>query len=317
MVGWIVIGTALAFLLTSYFQSQRKEKRAESAYPPMGQFVDVDGLRIHAVVDGEGPDLVMIHGSSGSTRDFSPALLDRLTNRYRVILLDRPGLGYSDALPPKSNGIFDQARVLQLAAANLGALAPIVLGQSYGGAVALAWAAERPNTLSALLPVSAVAWPWSSPLPWLYRLNTHPLFGPFAILMFSAWTTSKRIQSVLTEIFAPQSVPTGYASYFGPDLSLRRKTLRANALQRARLLSEIKALAPRLNEITVPTEIIHGDADHIVGHNIHAVPMNRDISHSNLTTLPGIGHMPHHVSQDALVETIDTLAARAGLNPAD
>ena len=38
----------------------------------IGQFIDVDGHRVHAVSKGSGPDLVLIHGSSGNTRDIYP-----------------------------------------------------------------------------------------------------------------------------------------------------------------------------------------------------------------------------------------------------
>ena len=45
---------------------------------------------------GEGPDVVLIHGAFGSLRDFTFDLSDRLSERYRVIAFDRPGLGYTD-----------------------------------------------------------------------------------------------------------------------------------------------------------------------------------------------------------------------------
>ena len=40
---------------------------------------------------GAGPDLVLIHGSSGNTRDFTFGFVDTVKDRYRVIVFDRPG----------------------------------------------------------------------------------------------------------------------------------------------------------------------------------------------------------------------------------
>ena len=103
---------------------------------------------------GDAPDLVLIHGASGNTRDMTFSLAPRLAEDYRVIVLDRPGLGYTDRINGTGATITQQAELLQKAAAQLGADRPIVLGHSYGGAVALAWAVTRPDHISALVNVS-------------------------------------------------------------------------------------------------------------------------------------------------------------------
>ena len=69
--------------------------RIVTDYPPEGQILDVGGVPVHAVVRGTGPDVVLIHGASGNTRDFTFDLVDRLADTYRVIVMDRPGLGYT------------------------------------------------------------------------------------------------------------------------------------------------------------------------------------------------------------------------------
>ncbi|MFN5826119.1 MAG: alpha/beta hydrolase, partial [Rhodobacterales bacterium] len=43
---------------------------AEAAYPPTGTILRVNGRAVHADVSGTGPDVVLIHGASGNTRDF-------------------------------------------------------------------------------------------------------------------------------------------------------------------------------------------------------------------------------------------------------
>ena len=119
-------------------RASKREALAAELYPPLGQFLTVNGLQIHAHVLGSGPDLVLIHGASGNTRDFSFGMMEQLSTRYRVIAFDRPGLGWSERLPKGQDGLLEQAEVLQQAALALGAEKPLVLGQSYGGAVALA-----------------------------------------------------------------------------------------------------------------------------------------------------------------------------------
>ena len=80
----------MSFLFTS---------KIERAVPPLGTIIDLDGERMHYVDRGSGPPIVMIHGLAGNLRNYTYALVDRLTNDFRVIAVDRPGSGYSSAKP--------------------------------------------------------------------------------------------------------------------------------------------------------------------------------------------------------------------------
>lgn len=308
---WLCFG--LALLVTAAFAvSSQKARAAETAYPPEGQFVDIDGVRVHALVAGSGPDLVLIHGSSGSTRDFTFRMVPALADKYRVIVFDRPGLGYTDPLPG-GGSIEAQARLLQEAAARLGAEKPIVLGQSYGGAVALAWAVHLPETIAALVPLSSPSQRWEGGLDPIYAANSS-WWGPaVTIPLISAFVPQSYTDSQIAGVFAPQPMPDGFERHIGAGLILRRHSLRANALQRANLKEEITELMPRYGEIAIPVEMIHGDADDIVPLQIHAAPLSGQIPGAVLTTLDGIGHMPQHVAVEATVAGIDRAALRAGL----
>ena len=188
-----------------------------------------------------------------------------------MIAFDRPGLGWTERLPTgRTESIAEQAELLQRAAAQLGAERPIVLGQSYGGAVALAWAVETPEALSALVLVSAVSQPWEGGLSAFYKVTSSRLGQLLAVPLISALVSDERIDASLVEVFGPQAVPEGYRAAIGSGLTLRRGSLRANADQRASLKAEIIGLQPRYSEIRVPTEIIHGTADTTVGFEIHS-----------------------------------------------
>lgn len=312
IVGLVALGLVLLVVAATQVQMRTRSAKAVAAYPPRGSFVQVDGVWIHAEITGTGPDVVLIHGSSGNTRDMTFRLAPMLAERYRVITFDRPGLGHSDRLRG-DEGIVAQARVLQAAAAALGAERPIVLGQSYGGAVALAWAVHLPDTLSALVPVSAPSQVWDGPLPTLYQVNSNPLGSMVAVPLISAWVPEDYVKQQVEAIFAPQSAPEGYAAYVGAPLALRPAALRANARQRARLKAEIRQLQPRYPEIAVPMEIVHGTADTTVGFHIHAEPLAEQAPTAHLTLLPGIGHIPQNVAPEDIVAAVDRAARRAAL----
>lgn len=317
LAGLVVLVLAWAWVL---HRARVAEAAAEAAFPPEGRLLRVGGHQVHAVVmgpeAGEAPDLVLIHGASGNTRDMTFSLAPRLAENYRVIVFDRPGLGYTDPIEDTGAGLLRQAELLAEAARALGAEAPIVMGHSYGGAVALAWAVEQPEAVSALVAVSAASHPWESGLSAYYRVLSHPVLGPAVIPPLTAFISESRVKAAVSEVFAPDPVPNGYLSHFGAGLTLRRDSLRSNALQRAGLLEEIKALAPRYPGIRVPTEIVHGTADTTVGLKIHSEPLARAIPGATLTRLSGTGHMPHHAREDDVIDAIDRAAARAGLRPA-
>ncbi|TNF63459.1 MAG: alpha/beta hydrolase [Rhodobacteraceae bacterium] len=317
MAGKVFLALAVAlvaFAAFIQFRARSHEARAEAAYPPLGRIIEMgDGVRVHAVVMGEGPDLVLIHGASGNARDMTFGLAPRLAERYRVIVFDRPGLGYSTRINETGATIAQQADLLARAAAELGADRPIVMGQSYGGAVALAWAVHRPANIAALVPVSAPSIPWDTPLDPFYRVTSSRVGSALIVPMLTAFVPDARVAQTVRSIFAPQAVPEGYGAYVGAGLTLRRHTLRANADQRANLLDEIRELEPHYPRIAVPVELVHGSADTTVGLKIHSARLVDRIPGARLTVLEGIGHMPHHVAQDDVVAAIDRAAARAGL----
>ncbi|MGI9369720.1 MAG: alpha/beta fold hydrolase [Ruegeria sp.] len=295
------------------WRANRHEARAEAEFPPQGQVLDVDGTPVHAVVMGDGPDVVLIHGSSGNTRDMTFALAPILAKNYRVIVFDRPGLGYSGRFNPNGESIVDQAEILQRAAAQLGAERPIVAGQSYGGAVALAWAIARPNNISALVPIAPATHPWDDPLDWFNLVASTSIGAAIALPLITAFVPDWYVTRSLDDVFAPQTAPEGYTEHFGPGLTLRRKSMRANAMQRANLLDEIINLQPRYGEIGVPTEIVHGTADTTVGLAWHSEKLAQDIPGAELIRLAGIGHMPQVVAAPEVAAAIDRAATRAGL----
>lgn len=312
---YAVIGLAMAWGFTEY-RARSNEAEAEAAFPPRGTLLDVNGNQVHAeVFDGPNgaPDLVLIHGSSGNTRDWSFDLAPKLAQSYRVIVLDRPGLGYTRRLHKKGETLAEQAALLQAAALQLGAEKPIVLGHSYGGAVALTWALNHPDNISALVSLSAASHPWATGLTTYYKILSNPILGPVAIRLITAFATERNVTDSLVGVFAPDAVPDGYAAHFGPGLTLRRHSMRANAMQRANLLGEIVAQVPDYPTIKVPTEILHGTADTLVSAKIHSEPLAEAIPNANLSLLPGIGHMPHHAAPDDVTDAIDRAATRAGL----
>lgn len=312
------LAVAVLLLLTALWcvtlwRAHRAEQLAESSHPPSGRFVEIDGQRVHYWMAGDGPDLILIHGSSGNLNDYTFSMAGQLTDRYRVIVLDRPGLGYSDQLGDGGASIADQAALLARAADEIGVRDPMILGNSYGGAVALAWAIHRPREVAGLVLVAAASNPWSTGLGAYYTALSSWWGRAVMAPLLTAWVSDDLIARSIDDTFAPQAMPDGYVAHFGPRLSLRRVSLRENALQRAGLLAQIEAQVVHYPELTMPAEILHGQADSTVSATIHSEPLSRQMPNADLTLLPGIGHMVQHSAEAEVIAAIDRLASRAGL----
>ncbi|MBL4917184.1 alpha/beta fold hydrolase [Szabonella alba] len=291
-------------------RATRMEARAEAETPPVGQFVEVGGRRVHALVMGEGPDLVLIHGAGGNLRDFTMGIAQDLARDYRVTLLDRPGLGYSDPLPGDGVNVLLQADHLRAAADLLGVRNPIVLGHSYGGAVALAWALRDPSGPRGLVLVGAASMPFPGGLGAWYQVNASALGAATLSPLITAFATDAQIDGSVAAVFAPDPAPPGYAGHIGARLTIRRDTMRRNARQVMGLKPNLIAMEPNYPQLTLPVEILHGSNDTTVPPHIHAIPLSQRLPDARLTLIEGAGHMPHHIHPDLIRAAIDRLAAR-------
>ncbi len=316
LLGLILFFLAIAVALLMV-RANRNERQAEADYPPTGQFVDTDAGRVHLKVEGTGPPIILIHGASGSLRDMSFALAPALASRFTVISVDRPGLGFTPSLNRSGETLKQQADLLAAAVRKLGYDRVYLLGQSYGGSVALKWSLEYPGMVAGLVLVSAPSNIWEGGLGTLYALNVNPLTGPIMRLLISAFPPTDLIRKSIADIFSPQPVSDGFFDHIAAPLTLRRATQRANALQVAALKGQIRAMVPFYDQIDVPVEVVHGTADTIVPEEIHSERLRYQIRDINVTVLPGVGHMPHQVNTDIVVAAVLRMDDKAGLKSPD
>jgi pimeloyl-ACP methyl ester carboxylesterase len=79
------------------------------------------------------------------------------------------------------------------------------------------------------------------------------------------------------------------------------------------LRAEVVEMSRLYGTLTMPIEIVHGDADTIVPAAVHSIPLSALAPGANLTLLPGVGHMPHHAAPEAVLAAIDRARVRARL----
>lgn len=283
----------------------------ERAHPPTGRFVDVDGGRLHIVELGprDAPPIVLLHGASGNLGDMRLALGERLAQRYRVILIDRPGHGWSD----RPGGDTDaspaaQAELIHDALAVLGIKRPIVLGHSWSGALVTAYALAYPDEAKGLVLLAPVTHPWPGGIGWINDVVALPVIGPLIARTLILPAGYFMLTPGVAGVFSPDRPPPNYGAHTGLAMLLRPREFIANAQDLSRLKEFVRAQSPRYGDIKAPVAVIAGDKDSVVYTDIHSRAIVKQLTQATLTVLPGVGHMVQYVAADAVVAAIDGIA---------
>ena len=312
-----VLAFALAAIAALWVFTAVETRRIEARYPPTGTRVDVGGDAIHILDRAQRGEprgaVLMIHGASGNALDLSVALADRLSEAgFRVLSVDRPGHGWSVRIGGgESSSPVLQAEAILRAAQRLGVIQAIVVGHSLGCVTSLALALEVPGFVRALTLIAPVSHPWPGGVAWYYNVGAHPLFGPPFRRLLTLPVGMAWMADAVKGVFAPNPAVPGFIEATRLPLLLRPLQFRANCEDVAHAEAAVGALSPRYGAIRVPTEIVTGDSDSVVYAHIHSAGCARDIPGARLTTLAGVGHSPHHVAPERIVEIILEAERRA------
>ena len=252
-------------------------------------FLTVEGLRVRYIESGSGPAIVMIHGNAGSADDFTFGAVDALATSYHVIAVDRPGHGLSDRPKGKTASLEYQARFLHDVHSLLAVTQPVLVGHSWGAALALCYALTDPEEISGLILVAPSAYPDSGESRLLRALTKPPLLGDAALIAGKSILGKQLLKSTLARAFYPQPLPHGYLELVAASW-LRRKQLKAYLEDESGLNESLKKLSQSYSTIDLPVVIITGDQDQIVSAKDNAYRLQAAIPNSLLIALKGIGH---------------------------
>ncbi len=306
----IVAGFALVLLLLAAVTAIGAWA-IERSHPPSGRFVPVPGGRLHVLELGEqasgAPPVVLLHGASGNLNDMRLALAERLAPRHRVILIDRPGHGWSGRA---DNSAWPAQQAAQIAAVldQLNMERAIIVGHSFAGAIVTAFALDHPERVAGLVLLAPVTHPWPGDIAWFYRLTSTPVIGPLFARTVTLPAAFPLLGTLARAVFAPQAMPDDYVRRSALALLLRPSAFVANARDVARLKESVTRQSPRYGEIKAPTVIIAGDRDTIVSTDIHSRALAAALPHATLIVLPGVGHAVQHVAAELAVTEINRLA---------
>jgi len=265
--------------------------KVEKALPPRGKFVDLGGDRIHYVEQGSGPPIVLVHGLSGNLLNFAYLDMARLAQSHRVILLDRPGAGYSTRGENSSATIFQQAATVAAFIDALKLDRPVLIGHSLGGAVALAVGLNHPASVSRLGLIAPLTHTQSEPpeafrglmipSPVMRRVIANTLATPLSI---------RKGPEVLAFVFGPEPVPKDFRTKGGGLLGLRPRVFYAASSDMLATAEDLPTMESRYATLQMPVDVLYGRQDQILDYRQHGEALKQKIPHATLKLVDG-GHM--------------------------
>ena len=301
-----------AFLALSWWLTADAERH----HPPIGEFVLVDGRRVHVSDTGPpaaaspAPPLLLLHGASTSLLDFEPSLVAAFAGRHRVISIDRPGHGYSEPTERWADP-YAQARLARGVLDALGIERAVWIGHSWSGAVVLAALLEESDHVAAGVLIAGVTHPWKGGNPRPTELAATPLIGPVFAHQYIPPLGRLMLEPTVASAFAPESVPEDYTKDTGLTLSLRPDVYLSNARDRTRLSEHLEAQSRRYGEIERPLLSLVGTADAVVPPENHDVRLATALPALHTVAFEDAGHAFHHTRTARVVAEIEAFVERS------
>jgi pimeloyl-ACP methyl ester carboxylesterase len=256
-------------------------------------FLYSGNVPIHYQVGGCGPvALVFLHGFAAAHNTWHDLARLFPADRFRLFLLDLKGFGLSAKPRDGAYAVEDQAAMVHAFIREQGFRSVILVGHSFGGAVALRIClhtqGEEPYCIEKLVLIGCAAYPQR--LPKFFRRLRNPLIGPLLLHLVPARMMAR---DTLAKVFYDAAAITPerferYVRYFrgkGIPYALRATVKKIDPEAYAHI-------GERYRELAVPTLIIWGEEDHIVklkqGRRLHG-----DLTGSQMKIMKKCGHIPH------------------------
>lgn len=272
------------------------------AHSERSHFVNVDGVRMHYQEFGDPvkPPMILIHGYTASVyvwKSVAPMLAD---NGFRVIAVDLVGFGWSEKPASFEYSIAAQARMISRFMNTLGIGRSIIVGNSYGGAVALNLTLDYPEMVEKLVVVDSVTndAPKDHPVLKIVALRgIGEILTPF--IADSKFFMRQRMHNTLA--------PANHHLITEERMNAIRRPLLAADGHRSLLATSRNWKAKRIEQdahlINQPTLIIWGDQDNVIpikcGHTLH-----QEILNSRFVVLKDCGHVPPEEKSELFTELV-------------
>jgi pimeloyl-ACP methyl ester carboxylesterase len=296
----MVLGGILLLLLVVLASAYRSDISPEAVnekyLTPESQFIEVDGLKVHVRILGEGEPVFLLHGSFASLHTWD-AWQQAMSPYYQTISLDFPGHGLTGPDSLKRYGVKDYSELVHALAQKLNIEQYHVAGNSMGGAVAMQLASDYPGNVRSLNLIDAAGAPAAdrtltdSTAPkksnsdgaWIFQVARHPVFSKLLL----SCTPKFLFAMNMKQVYGDDSKVTDEVTTRYYELMLREGNRQAT-LDR---LSQPRNSNIQFERLTMPTLILWGAEDTWIP-VAQGKRLQQALPGANLVILDGVGHVP-------------------------
>ncbi|HYJ87215.1 MAG TPA: alpha/beta hydrolase [Pyrinomonadaceae bacterium] len=282
------------------------KQRQNVFHADYSHFIEVDGLRVHYQEAGriDAPAVILIHGFASSNLVWSKVLLELAEAGFRVIAPDLLGYGYSGKPKELDYTIARQAQMLVSFMGQLEIDSAVLIGSSYGGAVAATVALDHPESVKKLVLVGAVT--NNKPTRYmLMRLFGSPIIGD---ILSPLLVGSRRLLRMrMKRVYDRHSWEMDEKRVDARHIPLRTRGAHRAIIRTVRRW-DAERVSREAHMMTRPTLIVWGENDREVSIEDGRRIQER-IPNSRLFVFRDCGHLPHEEYPEEFIELVSEFSA--------
>ena len=304
----IITATIALALLTGCVRTLRLD--AVRPQGPSHHYPVLSGVVQHLEVTGEGAPIILLHGFGGSTYSWRK-IVPALATDYKVVNVDLVGFGYSDR--PDAPGPYRRdAQIARLAELldTLETPDAHIIGHSYGGGLAIAFAARYPDRVRSLSLLDSVGPNYAAE-----RRNRAAQTTPLAYAYVRGLGLRRQfVGRVLKKSYYDASLVT-------PEVvDTYRHRLRIEGAVRAfRYLSSGHRLGPEeeieLGDVQAPTLVIWGENDPLMPVSVGETGVAEVPNAEPLVVIERAGHSPMEEQPEKVLKSLLPFLSQFRENP--
>jgi len=256
--------------------------------PPPSRFVEADGMNVHVRDEGPRTDpvpIVMLHGTSASLHTWE-GWARELAPKRRVVRFDLPGFGLTGPAADGDYSLESYVRFMRTMLDRLEIRRCVVVGNSFGGTVAIVTALAMPDRVEKLVLVDSGGYPLDpASMPIGFRIASTPVLNRVALNLM----TRGIIESSVRHAYGDPSkvTPELIDRYY--EITLREGNRRALGECFRQVPAE--GIGEKIPKLKLPTLVLWGGRDRLIPPS-QAEQFHRDIAGSTVVVFEDLGHVP-------------------------
>lgn len=282
---FLILCLILIYCILNYRSDIPKEEIVQKYSLPNSQFVEIDGMKVHYTIDGEGFPILLIHGTSSSLHTWNE-WTKTLSQKYKVIRVDLPGFGLTGKHSNNKYSTKAYTEFLSKLLKKLNLSKVHIAGNSFGGYLAWNFALKHPKQVNNLILLNSSGYPLpkDAPIPLGLKMAQLPIIST----LMKKITPESIINATIEKAYENDELISEETRQRYIDLLLMEGNRSGLVGKSQQIRYEHYKKIPEMDKNTL---ILWGEKDEVVSVDL-AYMFEKDIPNNKLIIYPEIGHLP-------------------------